>query len=72
MWPMGSKQKVIAQTLGIVQGKVSNVLKKNRETGVPTPKARPGPSRKTTEREDRYLSTFVPKWAYQVSKRPSC
>ena len=55
MWRMGSKQKVIAQALGIAQGTVSKVLKRNRETGVPTPRARPGRPRKTTEREDRYL-----------------
>jgi len=56
MWRMGSKQKVIAQALGIAQGTVSKVLKRNRETGVPTPRARPGRPRKTTEREDRSLS----------------
>jgi len=33
---MGSKQKVIAQALGIAQGTVSKVLKRNRETGEPT------------------------------------
>jgi len=52
---MASKQKVIAQVLGIAQGTVSKVLKRNRETGVPTPRARSGRPRKTTEREDRYL-----------------
>jgi len=52
---MRSKQKVIAQALGIAQGTVSNALKGNRETGVPTHRARPGRTRKTTEKEDRYL-----------------
>ena len=55
MWRMGSKQKVIDQALGIAQVTVSNVLKRNRETGLPTPIARPGRPRKTTEREDRCL-----------------
>ena len=55
MWRMGSEQKVIAQALGIAQGTVSKVRKRNRETGVPNPRARPGRTRKTTEREDRYL-----------------
>ena len=55
MWRMGSKQKVIAQALRIAQGTVSNVLKRNRETGVRIPRARLGRTRKTTEREDRYL-----------------
>ena len=55
MWRTGSKQKVIAQVLRIAQGTVSKVRKKNRETGVPNPRARPGRTRKTTEREDRYL-----------------
>jgi len=54
IWRMGSKQKVIAQSLGIVHGTVSNVLKRNRETGVPTARARPRHSGKTTERENRY------------------
>ncbi|KAK2144851.1 hypothetical protein LSH36_725g01085 [Paralvinella palmiformis] len=48
MWRIDSKQKVIAKVLGIAQGTVSKVLKRNRETGVPTPRARPGSSRKTT------------------------
>ena len=52
---MGSKQKVIAQAFGIAQGTVSEVLKRNRETGVNIPRDRPGSHRKTTEREDRYL-----------------
>jgi transposase len=51
----GYKQKVIAQALGIAQGTVSKVLKRNRETGVPTPRARPRRPRKTTERAERYL-----------------
>ena len=55
MWGMGSKPKVIVQGLGIAEGTVSKVLKRNRETDVPTPRARPGRPRKTTEREDRYL-----------------
>ena len=55
MWCMGSKQKIIAQALGIAQGTVSKMLKRNRQTGVPTPSARPGRPRKTTEREDNYL-----------------
>ena len=38
---MGSKHKVVAQALGIAQGTVSEVLKRNRETGVNTPTARP-------------------------------
>jgi len=50
MWRMGSKQKVIAQALGIAK-----VLKRNRETGIPTLRARAELPRKTTEREDRYL-----------------
>jgi len=37
MWRMGSKQKVIAQALGIAMGTVSKVLKINHETAVPTP-----------------------------------
>jgi len=53
MWCMDSKQKVIAQVLGIEQGTVSRVLKRNCETDVPTPRDRPGRPRKTTEREDR-------------------
>ena len=52
---MVSKQKVIAQALGLAEGKVSKVLKRNREMDVPTPRARPGRTRKTTDREDRYL-----------------
>ncbi|KAK2140805.1 hypothetical protein LSH36_1241g00020 [Paralvinella palmiformis] len=52
---MGSKHKVVAQALGIAQGTVSEVLKRNRETGVPTPRARPGRPRKIKERKDRYL-----------------
>ena len=55
MWRMGSKQKIIAHALRIAQRTVSKVLKRNRETGVPTPRARSGRPRKTTEREDRYL-----------------
>ena len=55
IWRMSSKQKVIAQALGIAQGTVSKVLKRTRDTGVPTPRARTGRPRKTTEREDRYL-----------------
>jgi len=55
MWRMGSKQKVIAQALGIAQGTVSKMLKRICETGVPTLRARPGRPRTTTEREDRYL-----------------
>jgi len=55
MWRMCSKQKVIAQAFGIAQGTYSKVLKRNRETGVPTPRARPGRTRKTTESEDHYL-----------------
>ena len=55
MWRMCSKQNVIAQALGIALGTVSKALKRNREMGLPTPIARPGRSRKTTEREDRYL-----------------
>jgi len=51
---MGSKQNVSTQALWIAQGTVSNVLKWNRETGVPTPRARPGRPRKTAKREDRY------------------
>ena len=52
---MGCKQKAITHALGIAQGTVSKVLKINRETVVPTPRARPGRPSKTTEREDRYL-----------------
>ena len=55
MGRMGSKQKVIAQALGIAQETVSNVLKRNRETGVPTHRARQGRPHKTAEKEDRYL-----------------
>ena len=55
-------QKVIAQALGIAQGIVLKVLKRNRETGVPTRKARPGRLRKTTEREDRYLLRLPPEF----------
>ena len=55
MWRVGSKQEVIAQALGIAQGRAPKVPKRNRETGVPTPRARPGRPRKTTEGEDRYL-----------------
>jgi len=55
VWRMVSKQKVIAQALGIAQGTVSKVPKRNREKGVPTPRARPGRPRKRAEREDRYL-----------------
>jgi len=44
---MGSKQKDIAQAPGIAQGTVLKVLKRNRETGVPTHRARPGCPRKT-------------------------
>ena len=52
---MGSKQKVIAQALGIAQETVSTVLKRNRETGVPTHRTRQGRPRKTTTKENRYL-----------------
>ena len=52
---MCSKQKIIAQALVIAQGTVSEGLKRNRETRVPTPRARPGRLRKTTGREDHYL-----------------
>jgi len=52
---MDSKQKVIVQALRVAQGAVSKVLKRNCETGVTTPRARPGCPRKTTKREDRYL-----------------
>ena len=55
MWRMCSKQKVIAQALGIAQGTASKALKRNRETGVPTPRARQGRPHKTAEKEDRYL-----------------
>jgi len=55
IWPMGSKREIIVQALGIGQGTVSNVLKRNRETCIPTPRTRPGRPRKTTEREARYL-----------------
>ena len=58
IWCMGSKQKVIAQALGIARGIVSKVFKGNRETGVPIPRARPGRPRKTTEREDSYLRLY--------------
>jgi len=54
-WHIYSKQKVIAQALGIAQGTVSNVIKENCETGVPNPRARPGRTDKTTERENQYL-----------------
>ena len=60
MWRMGSKHKVIAQALGIVQGTVSKVLKINRETGVPTPRDRPGRPRKTAEREHVCAEMGVP------------
>jgi transposase len=62
MWRLGSKQKVIVQALGIAQGTVSKVLKRNRETGVRTPRARPGRPRKTTEREDCYLLRLCRNW----------
>jgi len=55
MWHMCSKQKAIAQALGIAQGTISKMHKRNRETGVPTPRARPGRPHTTTEREDLYL-----------------
>ena len=69
---MGSKQKVIAQALGIAQETVSTVLKRNRETGVPTHRARQGRPRRTTEKRRSLSGTFVPIWACQVSKHPSC
>jgi len=34
-WHIASKKKVIAQVLGIAQGTVSKVLKRNRETAYP-------------------------------------
>jgi len=55
IWRMSSKHMVIAQALVIAQGTVSKVFKRNRETSIPTPKARPGRPRKTTEREDLHL-----------------
>ena len=55
MWHMCSKQKAIAQALGIAQGTISKMHKRNRETGVPTPRAKPGRPHTTTEREDLYL-----------------
>ena len=51
----GFQTEVIVQALGLAQGTVSKVLKRNREMVVPTLKARPGRPCKTTEREDRYL-----------------
>jgi len=48
IWRICSKQKVIAQALGIAQGTVSKVLKRNRETGVLTLRARLGRHSKTT------------------------
>lgn len=55
MHQAGAKQNDIAVALGITQGAVSKIIKRHRETGVPTPRARSGRPRKTTEREDRYL-----------------
>ncbi|CAJ1071497.1 hypothetical protein CRYPA_288 [Xyrichtys novacula] len=51
----GAKQNAIATALGITQGAVSKILKRHRQTGVPTPRPRSGRPRKTTVREDRYL-----------------
>ncbi|CAJ1071528.1 paired box protein Pax-6-like [Xyrichtys novacula] len=51
----GAKQNAIATALGITQGAVSKILKRHRQTGVPTPRPRSGRPRKTTVREDHYL-----------------
>lgn len=49
------KQKDIAKFFGISQGTVSKIMKRNRDTGRPTPRQRSGRPRKTTAREDRSL-----------------
>lgn len=51
----GSTQSDIARDLGISQGTVSKVLKRNRDFGTPLPRPRPGRPRKTTVRADRQL-----------------
>ena len=51
----GLLQCEIAQILGMSQGAVSKVLKRNRVLGTPVPRPRPGRYRKTTRRDDRLL-----------------
>lgn len=55
----GLKQVAIARQLGITQGEVSKILKRNAQRGTPTPIPRPGRPRKTTRRDDRQLMRLV-------------
>lgn len=51
----GMKQRAIARVFNISQGEVSKILRRRAETGVPTPRPRPGRPLKTTRRDDRLL-----------------
>lgn len=51
----GHRQVDIARSLGLTQGAVSKILKRNRETGTPVQRPRSGRPRISTARQDRWL-----------------